>query len=330
VGALIPEQATFLSISIDLVGSTPLKRAMFHAGDNDFGAINRLYERYVRVLFEIEERLYRYISASGAIDIRKLFLAKIIGDEYWYLYEVDPEDTGELNAIAHAFIFGLIDLLAQPRTLRLGDGGKGADFDLSLKAMVDLMTNALHLPDRRYAYFEDKIMDLLGSEARLSEIDPGDYAALCYGLNFRPARAPTKELLGVTRSDYVGMQIDRFFRAAKACKPRFVTLGEALCGRLDAELVQVEPSIEVHRFAHGAADDGGTEARCNVSRERIPAHEMTGIDHDYALWHLYNAATLREDIYRPRPEVTDFLAPTRAFLARAGFYGLARPEAEIW
>jgi hypothetical protein len=35
-------------------------------------------------MFEVEEALYRYVSDSGIVDIRDLFLAKIIGDEYWY------------------------------------------------------------------------------------------------------------------------------------------------------------------------------------------------------------------------------------------------------
>jgi hypothetical protein len=323
------ESAVFLSISLDLVGSTPLKRAMFQAGQHDFEKINRLYERYVNVLFEIEEAFYRYTSASGAIDIRRLFLAKIIGDEYWFLYQIDPDDQGELNAIAHAFIFGLLDSLARPRDLCLddessGEDGNGPRFDLSLKAMIDLVTNALHLPDRRYRYFEDKIMELLGSEARLSEIDPGDYAALCYGLNFRPARPESMNLLGAARSDFIGMQIDRFFRAAKTCKPRLVSVGEALWSRLDGELVEIQPGIDVSRFMHRALGDEDRVEVCNVSHEVVPAFEMRGIDDDYTVRHLYTAATLRQDIYHPNQEVTDFLAPTRGFLAMAGFYGLER------
>jgi hypothetical protein len=323
------EKAFFLSISLDLVGSTPLKRAMFQAGGHDFDKINRFYEQYVEALFEIEEAFYRYTSASGAIDIRRLFLAKIIGDEYWFLYEVDPEDEEELNAVAHAFIFGLLESLARSRNLHL-DGGTGSGdggsrrFDLSLKAMLDLVTNALHLPDRRYRYFEDKIMELLGSEARLSQVDPGDYAALCYSLNFRPARPETQSLLGAARSDFIGMQIDRFFRAAKTCKPRLVTVGEALWSKLDRDLVQVQPGIDVHRFMHRAPGEDGPVEVCHASHEVVPAFEMRGIEDDYTVRHLYTDATLREEIFRPDQEVSDFLAPTRAFLAKAGFYGLER------
>ena len=191
----------FLSISLDLAGSTPLKRAIFKSNENNFTKINQLYDQYVHALFEIEEAFYRYVLLSGVVDIRKLFLVKIIGDEYWFLYDVEIEDHDELRAVADTFVSGLLDVLAIPRTLQLGEQTDGGIyFDLSLKALIDLVTNALHLPDRRFAYFEDKIMDLLGSEARLSEIDPGDYAALCYGLNFRPARPTTEQLLGVTRS----------------------------------------------------------------------------------------------------------------------------------
>lgn len=167
-------------------------------------------------------------------------------------------------------------------------------------------------------------MALLGSEARLSQIDPGDYAALCYGLNFRPTRPTDSGLLGAARSDYVGMQIDRFFRAAQACKPRMVTIGEALWTLLDTEIDRTARGIDVHSFSHRVDEGDGIDPACSASRELIPAQQMTGIDHDYEIWHLYTPATLREDIYRPRQDVQDFLGPTRAFLATTGFYGLER------
>ena len=317
----------FLSISLDLVGSTSLKRAMFKFGNHDFDRINRLYQSYVRHLFEIEESVYHYVCASGVVDIRKLFLVKIIGDEYWFIYDVNPEDDDELRSVGDAFLSGLLGVLSAPRTLSFGDGhGERFDFDLSLKALVDLVTNALHLPDQRFAHFEDKIMDLLGSEARLVEVDPGDYAALCYGLNFRPARPSSRELLGVARSDYVGMQIDRFFRTAKACKPRLVSVGATLWDKFGVTLNQPRPRVGVYRPESGPGTDLDFADKCIVSRETIPAREMTGIDHDYDVWHLYSKGTLREEIYLPDRDLTDYLAPTRAFLAREGFYGYDRAE----
>lgn len=319
----------FVSISLDLVGSTPLKRAMFRYGDHDFKKINQLYELYVQNLFEIEESFYRFVCASGVVDIRKLFLVKIIGDEYWFVYDVDDEDTDELRAVGNAFISGLLEVLAKPRRLSFGEKNSRTkfDFDLSLKALIDLVTNALHLPDRRYSHFENKIMGLLGSEARLSEIDPGDYAALCYGLNFRPARPVSEELLGITRSDYVGMQIDRFFRTAKVCKPRFVTVGSTLWEKLDVKLTQVRPKVGVYLTGEEEGAEVAFAGRCTASRETIPAREMTGIDHDYEVWHLYSKHTLREEIYLPDEDLTDYLASTRAFLAREGFYGIDRTGA---
>jgi hypothetical protein len=319
----------FVSISLDLVGSTPLKRAMFRYGNHDFEKINRLYELYVQNLFEIEESFYRYVCESGVVDIRKLFLVKIIGDEYWFVYDVNDDDTDELRAVGNAFIYGLLEVLAKPRRLSFGDKNVQTkfDFDLSLKALIDLVTNALHLPDRRYAHFENKIMGLLGSEARLSEVDPGDYAALCYGLNFRPARPISQELLGVTRSDYVGMQIDRFFRTAKACKPRLVSVGSTLWEKLGVKLTQPRPKVGVYLTGCEEGIDVQFAGKCIASRETIPAREMTGIDHDYEVWHLYSKHTLRDEIYLPDKDLIDYLASTRAFLAREGFYGIDRAGA---
>ncbi|MGI9482553.1 MAG: hypothetical protein ACR2OR_09370 [Hyphomicrobiales bacterium] len=317
----------FLSISIDLVGSTALKRAIFQAGNGDFDLINENYQKFVETMFEVEEALYRYVSESGEVDIRELFLAKIIGDEYWYLYEIDAENHEQLNEVAHAFIFGLLDVMASPRRLCLPASNNQEEcFDLSCKALVDLITNALHLPDRRYAYFEDKISDLLGREARLQQAGSQDYSAICHALNVRPSRRAGQTGIGITRSDYVGMQVDRFFRAAKTCKPRLVTVGEALWDRLDMKCGHIDPSIDVNRTSHTVYGGKHRNGQCNSSCEQIPARQMTGIGHDYNVWHLYTSSTLREEIYQPNQEMQDFLAPTRAYLAKAGFYGIEREK----
>lgn len=313
----------FVSISIDLVGSTAIKKAIAHDRGGDFAAINGIYERYAEITFAVEDALYRFVAAHQRIDIRKLFLVKIIGDEYWFVYEVDDDDAAHLATVACALVSGLLDVFAQPRFFTFADAqGKEMRIDISMKALVDLLTNALHLPQRRYAYFEDKILDLLGGEARLAHADPADHAALCYGLNFRPRTPASEELLGVTRSDYVGVQVDRFFRAAKACKPRLVTIGETLWDRLALAAPPIAAGIEVHAVAATGPDP--LPAGCRGVNEVIPAREMPGIDTDYTVWHLYTEATLRGDIYRPDGTLVDYVDPTRAFLARNGFYGLER------
>jgi hypothetical protein len=313
----------FISISIDLVGSTAIKKAISHDRQTDYSSINTIYEQYAEIMFDVEDALYRYVSASGVIDIRQLFLIKIIGDEYWFFYEVDDGDTEALIKTAGALIDGLLKVFSKPRNFDLVDAkGTHVRFDLSTKALVDLVTNALHLPQRRFKYFDDKIMDLLGAEARAAHPDPADYAALCYGLNFRPSRPASEELLGISRSDYVGTQIDRFFRTTKACKPRLVTVGESLWDRLDFHPSPLQPGIRINQLSRPG--DAILPDSCRAARETIPASEMTGINTDYTVWHLFCEDTLRRDIYRPDSAITDFLDPTRAFLARNGFYGIER------
>ena len=315
----------FLSISIDLVGSAALKRAIFEAGGGDYNVINSHYQTYVESMFEVEEALYRYVSDSGVVDIRELFLAKIIGDEYWYLYEIDPDDHDNLNEVAHAFIFGLLEVMGNARQLCLPGAGDGERcYDLSYKALVDLVTNALHLPDRRYAYFEDKISNFLGRESRLPRAGSEDYSAICHALNVRPSRRAGETGIGIARSDYVGMQVDRFFRVAKVCKPRLVTVGEVLWNSMDMRCEPIDPGIDVNRTGHTVFGGKHRNGQCNSSFENIPAGDMSGINQDYGVWHLYTAGTLREEIYRPSRNISDFLAPTRAYLAKAGFYGIER------
>jgi hypothetical protein len=242
-----------------------------------------------------------------------------------YLYEIDLDDHEHLNEVAHAFIFGLLEVMSKARQLRLPTGSGGEQcYDLSWKALVDLITNALHLPDKRYAYFEDKISGLLGRESRFRQAGAEDYSAICHALNVRPNRRAGETGIGIARSDYVGMQIDRFFRVAKTCKPRLVTVGEALWSRMEMTSDRIDPGIDVNRTGHSVFGGKHRNGQCNSSLEHISAGDMSGINQDYDVWHLYTAGTLREEIYRPSQDTLDFLAPTRAYLAKAGFNGIKR------
>ncbi len=317
----------FLSVSIDLVGSTAIKRAISRDRHGDYASINAIYERYAEIMFDVEGDLYASIAASEVLDIRELFLVKIIGDEYWFLYEVNEDEPERLEAIATSLIATLLDVFSEDRRFEMTDTqGTPCHFDLSTKALVDLLTNALHLPQRRFSFFENKIMHLLGSEHQAMHLDPSDYAAVCYGLNLRPQRPPSKELLGVTRSDYVGVQVDRFFRTTTACKPRLVTVGETLWDQLSLSHVPVKPGTAIQTVS--SPNSNSLESGCSGACETIPASQMQGINMDYTVWHLFRDDTLRDEIYAPDIEATDFLDPTRAFLARSGFYGMGRSESD--
>ena len=105
-----------------------------------------------------------------------------------------------------------------------------------------------------------------------------------------------------------------------------LTIGAHLWRCLNGDLLQTDPAVNVFSFAHRAEGGVGLMEVCNASRELIPAWQMRGIDEDAEIVHLYTPATLGDEVYRPRRDMTDFLEPTRAFLAKAGFYGVDRGD----
>jgi hypothetical protein len=90
---------SFLSLSIDISGSTKTKQAIVeNSGDNDQYR-TELYDSYLRLLFNVEATLYEMVHAGADLDLAKLFLVKTIGDEFWYVYEVNRRNEVALRRI---------------------------------------------------------------------------------------------------------------------------------------------------------------------------------------------------------------------------------------
>ncbi|PIW29819.1 MAG: hypothetical protein COW30_03945 [Rhodospirillales bacterium CG15_BIG_FIL_POST_REV_8_21_14_020_66_15] len=327
----------FLSISIDLSGSTLAKQTLVGLSVDNAARRRELYNSFTHTLYQMERRFYLNLLGRPGFDMSGLYLVKSIGDEYWYVYEVDETDTDALGRIAQDLFEALIELFTEHRNLSFvidGDGhdddgdGRAPDgpvirkFDLPIKAYVDLILEPIEVNVERYEYIKDIVAMLRRDPSTVYSLD-SEFAAICNRLNLGGGEVDNQGHMQVRR-DFIGLEIDRFFRMTRFCKPLLLGVGGTLMDRLDlaAEPVNAHMAhIAVRRLTPRA---GRTGSGHMVIQEIIPAAEMKGISEAYVMHHLFDPERQDEAFYAPHPTVETLMAPTRAFLAESGFYALGR------
>lgn len=328
-----------LSVSIDLTGSTLAKQALVEASAEDGERRRAMYGEFLKLLYEIERDFYQLLIDDPRVEFQRLFLVKTIGDELWYAYEID--DGEGIADVAWALCSALLTLFSTSRYLgfEAAAGDDGADpgagrtrlFDLPIKAHIDVVSEAVEVNVERYEYLKDVVAALSGHSAAVYAIDDR-YLEICNRLNLGSAKTLGSRAGLSTRTDYIGLQVDRFFRLAKFCVPRLLGVGEALMRHLPHAMEPVSAELGHLPLKTIAIEvpAGGGEARPPVRKyaitQRIAARDMKGISGEYTLYHVFGGLNLGDAVYAPQPAVETLLEPTRAFLAAHGFYALDAPN----
>jgi hypothetical protein len=132
------------------------------------------------------------------------------------------------------------------------------------------------------------------------------------------------------RSDFLGYEVDRFFRTTKASTPQAVTLGQNLAARLFIDpahgALPAEPTghTTLTPRALGAPKLGAVADDWKVIRSNLPKETLPGCDEDYTAFHIFQTKAIPK-IVKPGKRVPLKLDATKALLARGGLY---TPEAE--
>jgi hypothetical protein len=332
----------FLSVSIDLSGSTLAKQAIVASTEGDSERRAAYYADYLRLLYSTERDFYRGLMNRPLFRIKDLFLVKMIGDEFWWVYEIPDNSRDHVVAVATAFFSTILDLFAMDRYLTLsldhqampGYGGNSGDipirqFNLPLKAYIDHIDEATELSTARYEYLKDVITMADGSPGTVYRIDER-FASMCNRLNLGAATLPENGRRVAPRKDFIGLEVDRYFRLTGCCKPSLLGIGDQLMQRLPHSIeapVGAPEGVGVGvldiplAWNESVIDE---DFRKYVVVETVPSQSMKGISADYTVNHVFGAASLGDDIYAPPAAIETLLAPTQAFLAEHGFFALDR------
>ena len=331
----------WLSISIDLTGSTAVKQALVQLTEGNRKRRHELYDEYLKILFGIERDLYSVFLNIPSFDFQNLFLVKMIGDEFWYLYEFKETSGPDFVALAGDILTALTELIAKERHLHFDDrlapeDREGWDelppatqFDLPVKVCTDIVQEPIEVNVSRYEYLKDIVTQIQGRPSPVYRIDR-EFAEYCGRLNLgSPDIFGTGQRL-TTRTDYIGLEIDRFFRLTKLAIPKLLLVGQDLLDLLPHHIEAVSPAVshldikQIDFRFPGNGPDTVRSWKKHLISETVRPDRMKGIGDDYRVNHLFGATTFGEAVFAPLAGVESMMEPTRTFLAKYGFFGLDR------
>ena len=319
----------FLSFSIDLCGSTRIKQELVEISQGDVATRKALYQRYLALLFKIERDLYSLLSESSVIDLKNLYLVKQIGDEFWFFYDVGPDENEHAKEIALTFIHYLLELLVKERFISFHDNTKHSmkdhtglyTFDLPLKIYVDLINEATELSALRYEFLKDIIQDFTHKPSEVVYKMDADALGICHQLNLCTSASPDGSNV-FSRPDFIGLEIDRFFRLTQKCFPQLLTLGETLQSLLNMNMVSLHEGHRKIQVKSTILKTGKHDDNLFIIPRIVDSMEMKGLSHDYTIYYIFNRNVFKNALVAPETGIESLLDETRSFLARCGFYAV--------
>ena len=303
-----------VSVSVDIAGSTEAKTRLKNlsaAPDRQ----KQFLELFYREFLQRETRFYDHLTKEDQIHrlsplaLEQIFYVKGIGDEVWLLIEPRGFDREHLLHLLARLLKAAEAALSTPIFIAVTGIEEGPHFDpAEAERAIESGFERLQLP---FKVFIDKVDGAYSiSEQRASALVPWLNGAVDDGRVAYSDFAKVANRIGVgvgtltagiwrnaIRTDYIGHEIDRLFRAAKAAKPLLVTVGQNLLDIADPDAALI---------ADGSTDTRSLMVRCDprsdsasrgltfcVRPETIPAEEMKGIEKDYRVYHFFDPSLLR-------------------------------------
>lgn len=255
--ASAPREFVF-SISIDLVGSTDAKTRVMSLAKGEVAKVHKYNEQIYREFCRIETSFYEdavsHYGASAAIDPSKFFTVNGIGDEVWILCTVAEQD---ISSVGHRLIDAGIKVAAKSVSFLATENEPGPVFDREfdygeiqpivspIKIFIDLVGQASNLGRIRDEELVKAIPNLLKSFHGREPV-PLEIASVVRRLCVSRYEPIGWWEFHEFRTDYIGHEIDRFFRTTKAAVPGTVTIGASYAREMGLMFKPVKHGI------HGA------------------------------------------------------------------------------
>jgi hypothetical protein len=298
--------ACLFSISFDLVGSTDAKTRIMKLAQNDRRKIDKLNELIYREFCHIERKFYEsavsHYGNAAPLDPVRFFTVKGSGDEIWILCAATVD---EVPQVGHRLIEAAIDVTRQ--SLRFlateNDGGTSADPDFNygiiepilspIKMFIDLLGHASDLGRLRDEALIKAIPDLLKTYHQ-REPKPLEIATVARRMSLSGYEPIGWWHFHEFRTDYIGHEIDRFFRTTKSAVPGTVTIGAEMARAMGLGFKPTRQAI------HAVFTNGGVPLMCGVPAQPVHArvrilqpNELKGIGYAYDTYTLFAPRTLK-------------------------------------
>lgn len=232
-------RATVISISMDICGSTQAKARMrVCAGDNK-AQLTEWYEQFHRQFLLSEWKFYSQLFQNGHDglnwDWKHAFVVKGIGDEIWLLYKVSEANQWKLKSLAARLFHAALNVAATPPiywTSASDDDPFQQPYEtmyLPLKFYIDILDDAYEVSRQRCDFVTERLLGFLDAEESSNK---RNFFELGNRLYAGSLLGDGRRLIQTIRTDYIGWEVDRFFRASKFALPMVATVGQNLFKRV--------------------------------------------------------------------------------------------------
>lgn len=299
-----------LSISMDVGGSTEAKARMKECA-RDEQELTRWYEKYYRDFLSREWRLYSDLFRATANEInwdwKKTFVVKGIGDEIWLLYELGEEDPRTLGALFRRFLRTAQDGASTPiywtsaRDEKEAGDRPSESKSLPLKFYIDIIEDAIEINHIRRDFMKQQLPNL-GSTDNQSD---KDLVELGNRLHAGHLMQDGRRLVASYRTDYIGWEVDRFFRTTKFALPGIVTVGQTLFKKVIGTSRDPEKNLggtSLNRMVVEYTTPQGRGRRSDgcffYVTKNINPEDLKGVGEEYAVYHViwkHNLLGLHQD-----------------------------------
>lgn len=174
--------------------------------------------------------------------MERLFLVKSIGDELWYIIELEDNDAGLAYSTISAlqsitsYVASLsitsehVEFQEQKEDDTIWDRIRYARLNLAFKAYADVMEDCHNFTGERVDFIVKALRNLTGIDGkpRFSQDGFNQLIANVSGrLNIGELSADNELKLKGIRYDPIGTDVDLFFRTSKHALPGLTTIGES-------------------------------------------------------------------------------------------------------
>lgn len=228
----------FLSISMDVVGSTALKKRLAEFSSLNNTNLEEHYRDLLRSMLVSMNCFLELVSLDSVLDIQRLSLIKRIGDEFWYVYDLDELDPPEISRhsthMAQALLVFLLDahfdLTAFLPNTHIRE-------ELRWKSTIDLVDHAVDsskVAEDELDQFISKLSERTqsGRSQRDSMAGQEELFALRNQLGIGVGYRKEDKAVFVAKRDFIGIEIDRFFRIAREAEKGKILAGQNFLSRL--------------------------------------------------------------------------------------------------
>ena len=290
-------KASVLSISLDVVDSTDIKSKLAEFSGEHGTDLNKLYSEFAKMMMLSMNRFMGIVDLDTVLDINRLFLIKRIGDEYWYVYKLNGLEQQEVTRHSTHMVQTLLAFFSKSPFEVVATCPEEPDdqsiwdmkYDVLMrkvicwKSTIDLLGHAVDLAKLA----EDKLNEFLASLTvqgkGMGIATEGDEELLALknrlGVGFNYVRED--KVAHAMRSDFIGLEVDRFFRMSKFAEEGKILVGKEFLSSLMMEATDTSGKY-MFREPFGSGSFTTAINGANVKHTIFSEREIKGIAGGYA------------------------------------------------